>query len=201
VYAFINFLEEMSQVFVQPLAISVGTEQDSLHGSDRRAAGGAIIQNVIGYSVIQPDVQTLRRQPAQLQFFFALVCAAEESNVFLSQGQQVEPLIVAELGQQGPDLESFSHHYEFGREIPQQEVAENVGRPKKREGDGPIAFLLRGGRHRTQGLNQIVGRGSVNPRVLQTLFNVPDGITDVRAQLHRIGNREHCGDARRLGRR
>jgi hypothetical protein len=128
-------------------------------------------------------MQILRRQPPQLQLLFALVCTAEEPNVFLTQSQQIEPLIVAEQGEQWPNLESFSHHYEFGCEIPQQEIAEDLRRAKKRETDGPISLLLRSGRHGMHGLNQTGCCDGVNPGILQELFDFPDDVTDLRAPL------------------
>ena len=78
-----------------------------LHVADGWAADSPVIENMIGYSRVHPVLKTLRRQSSELHLPFTLISAVEQTNVFLTQSEDVKPLLAAEQGEQGPDLESF----------------------------------------------------------------------------------------------
>src|ERR1700691_5472732 len=71
--AFVDFLEEVFEIFLTPLPIGVGSEQHSLHLSNRRSAGGPTVEDMVRFPCIHPSPQPLWRQSLQFQLLPALV--------------------------------------------------------------------------------------------------------------------------------
>jgi len=131
VYALVNPIKEMTQVFILPLAVCGGAECDSLHRPYGGACDCAIAKYMIGYPIIQPDVQIVWRHSSQLQLPLALIGAAEKPNMLLAEGQHEEHLIPANHREQGPDLEVLADRYKFGGRLSQEEIAELIRGSKK----------------------------------------------------------------------
>ena len=82
--AFVDFLEEVFEIFLVPLPIGVGSEQHSLHLPNRRSTGGPIIEDMVRFPFIHPSPQALWRQSPQLQRVLALVGVHKKPRVLLA---------------------------------------------------------------------------------------------------------------------
>src|ERR1700733_3264392 len=52
--AFVDFLEEVFEIFLVPLSIGIGSEQHSLHLPNRRSTGGPIVEDMVRVPFIHP---------------------------------------------------------------------------------------------------------------------------------------------------
>ena len=46
-HAFVDFLEEVPEIFVMPLSIGIDPEHHSFHLPNRRSAGGSIVEDMV----------------------------------------------------------------------------------------------------------------------------------------------------------
>src|ERR1700735_3702053 len=93
--AFVNFLEDVFEIFLVPFPIGVGSEQHSFHLSNRKSAGGPIIEDMVRFPCIHPSPQALWRQSPQLQLLPALVGILYFARVTFAYGADFTLLLSA----------------------------------------------------------------------------------------------------------
>jgi hypothetical protein len=197
-YSFVDLNEEVREIFVLSLPIGASAEHHSLHVADGWAADSPVIENMIGYSRVHPVLKTLRRQSSELHLPFTLISAVEQTYVFLTQSEDVKPLLAAEQGEQGPDLESFRHRDKLAGGLRQQEISENIRRSEESQTNGPFPGAFHAACQRMDRLKEDSRCGTLNPSRLQMPLNFPCGILHAGSELQRIGNRNRNCNARSL---